>query len=268
MNEIKYKEKLLEFLIESNKAKKREVGFVEARTIISEGMTIIGLDANDILGFVKAPNERKIRRVRGSQAWFKKMYSNGWKYAGNFEYEGLINNGFVVMERELPNPVLDVIREELEAIIKEDEGSKYIHVPNPLMDRGEPKIYGPGPDGGYMNRESPDDSHPYPTDMKLISKDMPDRVREIRNSYLEKIAGGRENFVERIGDEEISLIKVSKAREPKEGFESEVNDFMINAKTEMKSDEQLFFEETGKNAVWHGKSTKAFKLWKENLDAV
>jgi len=251
MNDIEIKiefkkkllEKLLEFLVESNKPKKYEVGYVEAKTIVSDGLSILGLDANDILGFAKAPNEVRIRRVRGSQAWFKKMYENGWKYAGNFEYAGLLNNGYVVMERELPNPVLDAIREELEAIFREDEGSKYIHVPNPLMDRGEPKVYGPGPDGGYMNRdvivvpESPEDLQPYPIKLRK-NVDLEETIKKA----------------------------IKKAREPKEGFESEVNDFMINAKTEMKSDEQLFFEETGKNAVWHGKSTKAFKEWKERLE--
>lgn len=226
MNEKKYKEKLLEFLIESNKAKKREPGFVEAKTIVSEGLTILGLDANDILGFVKAPNERKIRRVRGAQAWFKKMYESGWKYAGNFEYGGLLNNGFVVMERELPNITLNAIREELEAIIKNDEGSQYIHVPDPEILRGGP--------------------------MKLtaqIDSVVPQKFKD-----------------EMIGP--VYKSKIPKAvKEPREGFESEVNDFLLDSQKEMKTDEILFFEETGKNAVWHGKPTKAFKEWKERLNA-
>ncbi|KKL91477.1 hypothetical protein LCGC14_1894320 [marine sediment metagenome] len=248
MNEKKYKEKLLELLMELSKAKKREVGFVEAKTIVRDGLSILGLDANDILGFAKAPNERKIRRVRGSQAWFKKMYEGGWKYAGNFEYEGLINNGFIVMERELPNLTLNAIREELEAILKEDEES-YIHVPNPDLMRIAP--------GFYQKKESLPGMIAVPGSLKIVSKDIPDSVKAVRDPYLKEIM--------KIVGEDVKIIPKA-VKEPKEGFESEVNDFMIDAKTEMKTLEELFFEGTGKNAVWRGNETKAFKEWKKDLD--
>lgn len=225
-------EKLLEFLVESNKAKKREIGFAEAKTIISVGLGILGMDANDILGFVKSPNERKIRRVRGSQAWFRKMYNEGWKYAGNFEYEGLLNNGFVVMERELPNPILDAIKDELNALLKDDESSKYIHIPDPEKLRGSPEI-----------------------------QNIEERMDNTHKSL--KAMGYKEDEIKTYHHPTIP----TSVKEPKEGFESDVNDFMIDAKKEMKTDEQLFFDETGKQAIWHGKPTKAFKEWKEGLDA-
>lgn len=242
MNEKKYKEKLLELLMELSKAKKREVGFVEAKTIVRDGLSILGLDANDILGFAKAPNERKIRRVRGSQAWFKKMYESGWKYAGNFEYEGLINNGFIVMERELPNLTLNAIREELEAVLKEDEDS-YIHIPGPEF-RGLPGMI--AVPGSLKTVKG-----------SFVSKDIPDSVKAVRDPYLKEI-------MKIVGKDRKIIPKAVK--EPKEGFESEVNDFMIDAKTEMKTLEELFFEGTGKNAVWRGNETKAFKEWKKDLD--
>ena len=220
MNDVKFNEKLIEFLIELAKPKKYEAGYVEAKRTVSEGLAILGLDANDILGFVKSDNERRIRRVRGSQAWFKKMYGDGWKYAGNFEYEGLMNNGFIVMERELPNKTLNVIREELEALLKEDEGSKYIHVPDPEKLRETAVV------------------NPYALHATDVVK------------------------FEKRGDLKKAILK---AREPREGFESDVNDFMIDAQKELKTLEEVFFEETGKNAVWHGKETKAFKSWKEEI---
>ena len=222
MNDRKFNEKLLEFFMEIAKPKKFEAGYVEAKLIVRDGLAILGLDATDILGFVKAPNERAIRRVRGAQAWFKKMYEGGWKYAGNFEYEGLLNNGFVIMERELPNKTLDAIRDEIEVILKEDE-SKYIHVPKAIP----PEFRGMIAKTGSL-RESPDDLHPYPT------------VEEL-NKGIEKV------------------------REPKEGFESDVNNFMLEATKEMKTLEEIFFDETGKNAVWHGKETKTFKQWKVGI---
>jgi len=51
-------------------------------------------------------------------------------------------------------------------------------------------------------------------------------------------------------------------KEPREGFESEINDFIEDAQKEMKNWEEIFFDETGRNAVWRGKETKAFKIWK------
>ena len=220
MNDRKFNEKLLEFFMELAKPKKYEVGYADGIRIVQDGLSILGLDASDILGFTKPANERSIRRLRGTQAWFKKMYEDGWRYTGTFEYEGLPYNGFVVMERELPNKTLDAIREEIEAILKEDEHSKYIHVPKAIP----PEFRGMIAKTGSL-RESPDDLHPYPT------------VEEL-NKGIEKV------------------------REPKEGFESDVNLFMIESTKEMKTLEEIFFDETGKNAVWHGKETKAFREWK------
>ena len=80
------KEKLKELLKEINRPKKYEIGFVDARRIISDGLSIIGLDATDILGFAKEANETRVRRVKGAQAWFKRMYQDGWRFGGAFEY--------------------------------------------------------------------------------------------------------------------------------------------------------------------------------------
>ncbi|KKM75146.1 hypothetical protein LCGC14_1393140, partial [marine sediment metagenome] len=117
MNDRKFNEKLLEFFMELAKPKKYEVGYADGIRIVQDGLSILGLDASDILGFTKPANERSIRRLRGTQAWFKKMYEDGWRYTGTFEYEGLPYNGFVVMERELPNKTLDAIRDEIEVIL-------------------------------------------------------------------------------------------------------------------------------------------------------
>ena len=95
--EIKFKTKLKEILKELSKPKKYEPGFVDARRIISDGLSIIGMDSTDILGFAKEANENRARRVKGAQAWYKKMYQDGWRFVGAFEYEGLTYNGFVVM---------------------------------------------------------------------------------------------------------------------------------------------------------------------------
>jgi len=104
---------LKEILKEMAKPRKWEVGFVEARRTINDGLIILGMNATDILGFAKEENETKVRRTRGSQAWYKKMYEDGWRYAGNFEYEGLLHKGFVVMEREIPNKRLEQLIEQL-----------------------------------------------------------------------------------------------------------------------------------------------------------
>lgn len=238
MNENKFKEKLLEFLSESSKPKKFEVGFVQGNRTINDGLVILGMNATDILGFAKPANERRTRKVKGAQAWFKKMYEDGWRYKGTFEQEGLLHNGFVVMERELPNKVLDAIREELEVILKEDEGAKYIHVPDP----------------GIVEMT-----------IDKLQKLMPVRQDyDITGGYAEGFRKAEEKLkLEKRGDLEKAILKT---REPREGFESDVNDFMIGAKKEMKTLEESFFEETGKNAVWRGKETIAFKSWKEGLE--
>jgi len=226
MNEKKFKGKLLEFLMESSKPKKYEVGFVQGNRIVNDGLVILGMNATDILGFAKPENERRIRKVRGVQAWFKNMYENGWRYNGTFEQEGLLNNGFVVMERELPNKVLDAIREELEILLRNDEGEKYIHVPNPDILKGMGNI-----------------------------RSLPKSLEEMKpmSGY--------------VGDDMLRAEgKIPKAvKEPREGFESDVNDFMLDAKKEMKTAEELFFDETGKNAIWRGKETIAFKEWQKKV---
>ena len=224
-------EKIAEMLIELGKPLKREVGFVEAKRIISDGLALIGLDANDILGFVKAPNEIKIRKVRGSQAWFKKMYEDGWKYAGNFEYEGLINNGYVVMEREIPNKVLDAIREELEFLLKDDSVER--HKDSDSVLRAEGKL-------------------------KLINSDVESVVPKGLDEKLEAI----KKFGAKVVYAKPPLIPKA-VKEPREGFEPDIENFMIEAQKDLKTEEEQFFEATGKNAVWHGKETKAFTEWKK-----
>lgn len=203
--------------MELSKPKKFEIGFVQGNKIINDGLVTLGMNATDILGFAKPANERRIRKVRGAQAWFKNMYKNGWKYAGSFEQEGLLNNGFVVMERELPNKVLDAIREELQILLRED-----VLIVTP---------------------DAP---------MSFIPK-----IVEINPDKLQTVT------FEKPGDLRKAILK---AREPIEGFESDVNDFMIDAKKEMKTLEESFFEETGKKAIWRGKETIAFKSWKKELE--
>lgn len=235
MNEKKYKEKLLEFLVELGKPKKYEAGYADGSRIIQDGLRILGMDANDILGFTKAPNEIRIRKVRGSQAWFNSMYANGWRYAAKFEYEGLSHNGFYIMYRELPNLTLNAIREELEVMLRDDEREKYIHVPNPEILRG--------------------------SEIPPIEERM-----ETTHKALKAMGYKEEEIVEQKFKNEMIGPVYKAVKEPREGFESDVSNFMLDAQKEMKTDEELFFGETGKKAVWHGKETKAFKLWKEGLD--
>ena len=121
---VKIVRKYIELLMELNKPKKYEVGFVQPNVTVNDGLVMLGLTATDVLGFVRPAEDRRVRRSRGAQAWFKKMYEDGWRFAGNFEYEGLMNNGFVVMERELPNKVLNIIKEELEALLKDEKFQK------------------------------------------------------------------------------------------------------------------------------------------------
>ena len=238
MNEKRFKEKLVEFLVELGKPKRYEVGFVQGNKVINDGLNALGLNAIDILGFAKSANDNRVRKSRGAHAWFKKMYEDGWKYAGNFEQEGLLTNGFIVMEKELPNKTLNIIREELDVMLR--DGTEYV-----------------------------------PTrKISISAEDVPKELMEMREKYIHKITEPiTQNDQEKITidalksmgykDEEISITKI---RKPKEGFESDVNDFIIDSQKEPKSDEELFHEETGKNAVWRGKETKAFKSWKELLN--
>ncbi len=240
--EIKFSGKLLEFLIELGKPRKYEAGYVQANKIVNDGLNILGMNASDILGFAKSDSDRRIRRVRGAQAFFKNMYDNGWRYAGNFEYEGLLNNGFVVMERELPNKTLDAIREELEVLLR-DKGT---HT-KPNIDIDQFTIL----------KDTPDALHPYPTKLVKVEKESPTVTfdKDIPYSYQDKVS---------VPYKTPELIK--KIKESKEGFESDVNDFMLESKKEMRNLEEIFFDETGKNAMWHGKETKNFKSWKESLE--
>ena len=256
----KFNEKLIEFFMELAKPKKYEAGYVTAGRIITEGSRILGMNANDILGFTKSDSERRIRRVRGAEAWFKDMYNKGWRYAGNFEYEGLLNRGFVVMEKELPNKVLEAIRDELKFILKEDD-SKYKHPVDPEKLRGLPGIIAvPGSLKTTKPREDIDITKATPDDIaKLLKEAMSEKSTpyvslDVPYSYQDKVS---------VPYKTPELIK--KIKEGKEGFESDINDFMIESQKEMKTLEELFFEDTGKNAVWHGKETKAYKGWKENL---
>lgn len=254
---IEFNEKLIEFLIELGKPRKYEAGYVQANKIVNDGLNILGMNASDILGFAKSDNDRRVRRVRGSQAFFKNMYDKGWRYAGNFEYEGLLNNGFVVMERELPNKTLDAIREELEVLLR-DKGT---HTkPNIDIDQfttlKDTAIKLP------IVEISTDALHPYPTKLVKVEKESP-------NVTFDKPIGKaiKTYTITEKGKKALELIdELDKAREPKEGFESDVNDFMLESKKEMKTLEEIFFDETGKNAMWHGKETKNFKSWKEGLE--
>ena len=242
MDENKFKEKLVELLSELSKPKKYEVGYVQPNRTVNDGLNMIGVNANDILGFARTTEDRRVRRSRGAQAWFKKMYEDGWRYAGNFEYEGLLNNGFVVMERELPNKVLDAIREELEILIRDEEGEKYKHVPSPEILRGLPGMTAvPG-----SLREG-----------KIEVKPVEERMETTRKAL--KKMGYKE--------EEITTYILPKlVKEPKEGFQDEGDEFIQGSAEDLKTLEQSYFDETGKKAIWRGKETKAFKSWKEILN--
>jgi len=218
---------LKEILKEMAKPRKWEVGFVEARRTINDGLIILGMNATDILGFAKEENETKVRRTRGSQAWYKKMYEDGWRYAGNFEYEGLLHKGFVVMEREIPNKRLEQLIEQLiveEIVIRPDD-------PMLFIDKGP--------------------------DISLVTKDTvkSERIGAVRKAYLKELEKSKLNPV-------VAPVIPKFVKEPREGFESEINDFIEDAQKEMKNWEEIFFDETGRNAVWRGKETKAFKIWK------
>jgi len=258
MNEKKFKEKLVEFLIELGKPKRYEVGFVQGNRVINDGLNILGLNAIDILGFAKSANKSRSRKSKGSQAWFKKMYEDGWRYVANFEQEGLLTNGFVVMERELPNETLNIIREEFETLLRDEKKISIVakDIPKELMEMREEYIH-------KIVEINPDKS---PT---VTFEDKPfDFGRDVKKPKVisqedyEKFHGGKDPRVVSQEDYE----KFHKKLEPKEGFDSEVNDFIIDSQKEKKTYEELFFEETGKNAVWRGKNTIAFKKWLEGLD--
>ena len=230
MNEKKFKEKLVEFLIELGKPKRYEVGYVQGNKIINDGLSVLGLNAMDILGFSKSASDNRVRKTKGAQAWFKKMYESGWKYVANFEQEGLLTNGFAVMERELPNETLNVIKQELEALLK--DGTEFVPIKK----------------------------------ISIVAKDIPEDLMKMREEYIHKIK--TKPMSGYVGEDMLRAEgKIPKTiKEPREGFDSEVNDFIIDSQKEPKSYEDIFFEQTGKNAVWHGKQTIAFKKWLEGLD--
>ena len=223
MNEKKFKEKLVEFLVELGKPKHYQVGFVQGNRVINDGLNILGLTPIDILGFAKSANDSRVRKSKGAQAWFKKMYEDGWKYVANFEQEGLLTNGFVVMEKELPNKTLNIIREELEALLRDE--TEFVPIRK----------------------------------ISISPEDVPKELMEMREEYIHKIKDPRI-----ISQEDYD--NFHKKLKPIEGFDNEVNDFIIDSQKEKKTYEEVYFEETGKNAVWRGKLTKAFKLWLEGLD--
>ncbi len=249
-------EKLIELIMESANPKKYEVAYAAGSTIIQEGLRILGIDASDILGFAKPENEIRIRKLRGSQAWFNTMYASGWRYVAKFEYEGLPHNGLFIMQRELPNLTLKAIKEELDVLIRsQDEGSRYIHVPNPEILRGGPELINSDVES-VVPQLYKDEAigEVYKAKKGLAKKKitLTEKGREAKEVIDQMIKEGQ--------------ILPTAVREPREGFESDVNDFMLDAQKEMKTDAQLFFEETGKKAIWKGKETKAFKTWKEGLD--
>ena len=222
MNEKKFKEKLVEFLVELGKPKRYEVGFVQGNRVINDGLNILGLTPIDILGFAKSANDSRVRKSKGAQAWFKKMYEDGWKYVANFEQEGLLTNGFIVMEKELPNKTLNIIREELDVMLRDE--TEFVPIRK----------------------------------ISISAEDVPKELMEMREKYIHKIEDPRI-----ISQEDYD--NFHKKLKPIEGFDDEVNDFIIDAQKEKKTLEQSFFEETGGNAIWRGKETKAFKSWKELL---
>ena len=246
MNEKKFKEKLVEFLMELSKPKKYEIGFVQGNKVINDGLVSLGMTATDILGFAKPENDRRIRKTRGAQAWFKNMYENGWRYAGTLEQEGLLNNGFIIMEKEIPNKVLNAIREELEILLRDE----YKHISNPDMTVNALKSMGYKENEITITEINPDALQPLPApfQIKIEKKALEAKKRVLESKELEE------------------FIIPKTVSEPKEGFDSEVTDFIIEAQKETKTLEESFFEETGKNAIWHGKETKNFKAWKKGLE--
>jgi len=242
-------EKLKEIIKELAKPKKFEVGFVDARRIINDGLALIGMNATDILGFVKEANETRVRRVKGAHSWFKKMYEDGWRFAGAFEYEGLLYNGFIIMEREIPNKRLQELIESLsdEKVVRTGSAME--------LDRGPelPKILSKEEYVKFHGGKDPRFAEINPDKLQTfipIEKEK-DLVRVAPGVYQK-----REDFEK----------EVEKVREPKEGFESDISDFIGDAQKEMKSLEEIFFDKTGKNAIWRGKETKAFKDWKRGLE--
>jgi len=235
---------LKEILKEMAKPPKHEVGFVEARRTINDGLVILGMTATDILGFAKEANETRARRSRGSQAWFKKMYEDGWRYAGNFEYEGLLHAGFIIMERELPNKRLEQL---IESLSKEDKDPFQIDTPILGIDKG-PEL--PGritlKDGVVQPKEK--------TELEIIKK------------KAEKFDSLKEYYTPKVPPIKIPYKLIEKVKEPKEGFEPDIDALIGESQKGMKSLEELFFDETGRNAIWRGNETKGFKNWKENRD--
>ncbi len=233
------KEKLKELLKELSRPKKYEVGFADARRIVSDGLAIIGLDASDILGFAKEANKTKTRRTKGAQAWFKRMYEDGWRFPGQFDYEGILYAGFVIMERELPNKKLEELIETItdETVVRTGSAME--------LDRGPelPRIYGPGQfDYG---RNKPKENVGEGVGIKDV-KIIPKPVKEM--------------------EETKAYIIPEAVKEPKEGFDTEIAKLVEHFQNAGPTDEEQFFKDTGKNAVWRGKETKAFIKWKEPRD--
>ena len=226
---------LKEILKEMAKPPKHEVGFVEARRTINDGLVILGMTATDILGFAKEANETRARRSRGSQAWFKKMYEDGWRYAGNFEYEGLLHAGFIIMEREVPNKRLEQL---IESLSKEDKDPFQIDTPILGIDKG-PELPG-----------------------RITLKD---GVVQPKIQITREISTPFKNVGEGVGIKDVKIIP-KEILEPKEGFEPDIDALIGESQKGMKSLEELFFDGTGKNAIWRGKETKAFAQWKQDRD--
>ena len=245
-------EKLKEILKELSRPKKFEVGFVDARRVISDGLAIIGLDSTDILGFAKEANEVRTRRVKGAQAWFKKMYEDGWRFTGAFEYEGLLYNGFIVMERELPNKRLGELIETLadERVVRTSSALE--------IDRG------PELPKGFRGLVAKPGSLEPKEEIPGIEERMETTHKALKSmGYKEDEITTFQIKIEKKGDLEKAILK---AREPKEGFDSELTDFIGDAQKEMKTLDTLFFDETGRNAIWKGKETKGFIKWKKDRD--
>ncbi len=223
------KEKLKQILKELARPPKFEVGFVDARRVISDGLAIIGLDSTDILGFAKEENETIARRTKGAQAWFKRMYEDGWGFKGMFEYEGLrlLYGGFIIMERELPNKRLTELIETLT-----DE--KVVRTSSEIeIDRG-------------------------PELPELLKEAM--STKAIPYIPLEKTPKSPAKIAEEIAD----YVVPKTIKEPVKGFQAEIDEVIRNFQNAGPTLEEQFFEDTGKNAVWKGKETKAFIKWKED----
>ena len=86
--------------------RKYEIAFINGYEAIDEGLLLTNLSPANKLGLKKAEKSLKQRRTTAIEEWLKYKARQGWFFDGQVEIEGLTDNGFIQMKRELPNEKL------------------------------------------------------------------------------------------------------------------------------------------------------------------